>query len=199
MALSYKGGLSRYRRYLQLLQEKPLWGASLYVVLTLILILTMLVFALRPTLITISGLLGQTKKLQETSDRMNHKIAEVQKAAEALDLARDRMGLLDEALPAKPLWSEWVTRIEDLALETGVGVEDLVLKSVQVTSETATSSATVEVEFVVSGVGRYEQLREFVKRVENNRRIPVLIETNLLTVREGVLGLNLKGHISYAP
>ena len=130
---------------------------------------------------------------------MNHKIAEVQKAAEALDLARDRMGLLDEALPAKPLWSEWVTRIEDLALETGVGVEDLVLKSVQVTSETATSSATVEVEFVVSGVGRYEQLREFVKRVENNRRIPVLIETNLLTVREGVLGLNLKGHISYAP
>ena len=110
MALSYKGGLSRYRRYLQLLQEKPLWGASLYVVLTLILILTMLVFALRPTLITISGLLGQTKKLQETSDRMNHKIAEVQKAAEALDLARDRMGLLDEALPAKPLWSEWVLR-----------------------------------------------------------------------------------------
>ena len=80
-----------------------------------------------------------------------------------------------------------------------MGVEDLVLKSVQVTSETATSSATVEVEFVVSGVGRYEQLREFVKRVENNRRIPVLIETNLLTVREGVLGLNLKGHISYAP
>jgi Tfp pilus assembly protein PilO len=183
-----------------MLQEKPLWGAGLYVILTLILVI-MLVFALRPTLLTISGLLGQTKSLNEISQQLNQKINDVQRASDKLYELEEKMSLLDEALPDNPRWSEWGMKMDTIASEAGVKIEDLGLRSIKLTESTTSAIVGEEarVMFEARMIGGYEQLREYVARMTKTRRLPVVTEVQMVWQREGVLELNLKGYISYLP
>ena len=56
MALQYKNSLARYRKYLQVVQSQPLFVASLWVILSLLLVILLVVMAIRPTLVTSGGL-----------------------------------------------------------------------------------------------------------------------------------------------
>ena len=62
--INYRNSVDRYRKYLLVMQKRPLWRATLFVTLSLLLLIVLLVFALRPTLLTIAGLVNDidTKK-----------------------------------------------------------------------------------------------------------------------------------------
>jgi ABC-type Fe3+-hydroxamate transport system substrate-binding protein len=107
MALDYKSGLARYRRYLQVASERPLWRASAFVIFSLTLVITLVLSALRPTLITIAGLLGQINKEQDVVNQLNQKIQTVQQAVQALDNQRHRLSILDGAYPNESSWTSW--------------------------------------------------------------------------------------------
>lgn len=214
MALDYKTGLSRYRRYLQVVQEQPLWGASLWLILTLILITVMIVVALRPTLVTIAGLLGQKKQLVELSDRMDKKIAALTEAEAGYNSLTDKLYLLDEGLPKDLNWASWSDQLWDTASNSGVAVTRLELKKMIVAGEEIdvkpnTPVKTEEVKELPTGVkglnylvtvtGDYNQFQEFIAGIEKMRRINVISTVRIQRNDTGVLVLEVEGIVGYYP
>lgn len=207
MALDYKTGLSRYRRYLQVVQEQPLWGASLWLVLTLILIIVMIVVALRPTLVTISGLLGQKKQLTELSDRMDKKIAAITEAEAAYNNISEKLYLLDEGLPKGLDWASWSDRLWDTASQSGVALTRLELKKMivaggEITKVKETKELPTGVKglnYIVTVTGDYNHFQEFVAGIENMRRINVISSVRIQRDDKGVPVLEVEGIVGYYP
>src|SRR3989344_745526 len=142
MALDYKSSLVRYRRYMQLVQEKPMIKASLYVTFSLVLMIILLVLALRPTLVTIAGLAGEIRTKSELSEQLNDKILKLQDAASLLSQNRDRLKLLDEAVPEVTEWLRLVAALESMASGSGIVVTEMSLGPAQVAGEEIVANTT---------------------------------------------------------
>ena len=211
MALEYKSSLARYRRYLQLASAQPLWHASIYVILSLILLIVLIFVALRPTLIKISSLLGEIKSQQEIVAKLNRKIMNLQRAGELLDKNKSLLVNLDQAIPSDAEWESWVQSIQAYATESGVLLNTMYIGPSQVVGKDAVRAegrpgivipvvlptGVTGLDFSVELVGNYEQLRLLVKQLEANRRLPKLTSVQISREKDGTLKMRIAGLISY--
>ncbi|HJZ05296.1 hypothetical protein A2634_00790 [Candidatus Amesbacteria bacterium RIFCSPHIGHO2_01_FULL_48_32] len=199
MALDYKSSLARYRRYLQVVQQKPLWQASLYVILSLVLTIVLVVSALRPTLITIAGLWGQIEQGKLIEERMDQKIAVIQQARQEYENNAPRLGLLDEALPTRTAWSLFVTSLGGFASQSGVVIETISIGPLagEKRDEIAGTGAG-GLDFSLTVAGEYPQLKRFIDTLENSRRLVVLTDVTLSHDEDGALTAGVTGRIALA-
>lgn len=209
MALNYKSSLVRYRRYLQIAQAKPTVWASAFVIMSLVLLIVMLVFALRPTLITIADLSGQIQQNKDLSDKLNEKIAQVQQASSLLNQIHDKLRLVTDAVPATPAWSLWLSKMEFAASSSGVKIQSASLGPVQLigTDTAVKDNSSLEakalpeqikgISFNMVVAGQYEQLKGFIERVENNRRLVVLTSLLMSKDKDGKLLTTTRGVVGY--
>ncbi|GEM_PF-4171136 len=169
--LDYKNSLTQYRRYLTAVREQPMFAASLWLVLSLVLVIVLVSAALRPTLVTIASLLGEIGQQSEVERKLDKKIAAVT-AAQAVYLKNEsRLSALDEALPVGKKYAAWAQRIEGLA---AVGW-----------------TLTDGKDFTISLTGDFSGLRQFLATVENLRR---LVEIENVQLSKGAdLTLTIKG------
>jgi len=169
--VSYKGSLTRYRRFLQAAQKQPLLQASLFLILSLLLLIVLVVVALKPTLVTIGQLLGQIKQQQAVEVELDKKIAQVQAAQQAYQEVRDQLGVLDKALPTSAVWGEWADGILNEASISGTKVNSFNLEDISVTG---TATREGQIKFSLTMEGSLDQLRNFADRIEGGGRIAVL-------------------------
>ncbi len=206
MALDYKSSLVRYRRYLQVASEKPLWRASAFVIFSLVLAIVMLVSALRPTMVTISGLLGQIKQQKEIAAKLDKKIFQVQEATRVLESSRDRLQLLSQAVPSTSDWNSFSDRVLIEASRSGVVVNSLgfgvfpVLGKydLPVDEKRVLPAQTNQVGFSVSVLGQYFNLIQFEEVLENLRRIVVITGVQFNKDEKGELNMTIKGYLGYS-
>lgn len=207
MALDYKSSLARYRRYLQVAQQQPLWQASFYVILSLSLVIVLVVTALRPTLVTIAGLLGQIKQEEELEKRMDEKIATIQKAQQAYQEVQARLWRLDEALPAQARWASFADTVLTVASESGVSVEIMTVGPVGGRAKVAQGGETKKVltpgvegvEFRVSAKGTYEGVKQFAGTLTQLRRMNIMANSTLDRENDGQIRLVLGGVFGFMP
>lgn len=215
MALDYKSSLARYRRYVQLVQEKPLLQASLFVIFSLVLMIVLLVLALRPTLVTIAGLVGEIRQQNDLSNQLNDKILKLQEASALLSQNRSRLNLLDEALPDRPRWLDVATVLGDTASDSGLAVVDIEVGPVQISGSEPEEAKTKEqvktsgggptlpdgvagISFGVTVTGEYEQLKHYLATLENLRRVVLITEARIFRGDTGELTAAVRGNVGYA-
>lgn len=213
MGLNYKSSLARYRRYLLMLEENATWRASLFAILSLILILVMILFALRPTVLAISELLIQIREQEALSQKLAAKIENVRVAGELLSGQSEKMKLLDQALPKDPRWMDWIKGFEEAATESGVKINSAQVGPINIKGEfiaTPTPPAQTQttlklpsglgkIEFAISATGTYEQTRKFTEILEKKRRLAVIEEVGYSKEKEGGITTSLRGWIGYTP
>jgi Tfp pilus assembly protein PilO len=209
MALDYKSSLSRYRRYLQLVQSRPLWAASLWVILSLVLLIVLLVLALRPTLVTISSLMGQIKQQKEISRQLEEKISKVEEALAGMDAVSEKIPLLDEMLPDTPNWSNLAADLERMATESGLVLESVTIEKIPMAPVEKTTdnnedisrlpAGVLPVKFIFAASGEYTQMRQMLSELENLRRVLILSSVKIDTTKDGGLRLLIKGEAGYIP
>lgn len=211
MALDYKSSLGRYRRYLQMVQSQPLWSASLWVILSLILLIVLLVLALRPTLITIADLVGKINQQKIVTAQLEERIVAVQNAISSMENQRDRISLLDEALPLDMKWSELAATLEAVAVESGISVENIVIGKIALTpTEIANNKSekleisslpvgVIPVRFSITALGDFQSFRTLVERLEKKRRVMILTAVQISTDKTGALTIAIQGETSYLP
>lgn len=175
--LEYKSGLVLYRRYLETVQQKPVLRAGLYLVLSLVLIIVLIITALRPTLVTIASLLGDIKQQGSTEKRLDTKIAQLTTAQQTLSQNQDRLEILDQAIPNGDKFASWADRLSGLASQSGVQITQV--------------SMDDKFAFSITTTGEYLQLRQFVERLENLRRLAVVNNVQLVKTTE--LQMTVKG------
>lgn len=213
MALDYKSSVGRYRRYLQLMQSRPLYAASLWTICSLILMIVLVTFALRPTLITIVGLLSQIEQQKELSTRLDTKIAQIQKATAELSANKERLQLLKEAIPDGSEWEKVVEKIQTTANDNQVSLSRLYINGVPILGPALPPTIVTNqsekinlpegikgVNFEITASGAYPNLMGMAEALENMRRVIIFSNVRLTkNIEAGKLILNVKGQAIYEP
>jgi hypothetical protein len=105
-------------------QEEKTWY-YVEVILTLFTISFFAIFAIRPAVVTISGLVGEINRKQELSERMGQKINTVIVAQEQYALVQENWQLLASFLPSEFDFPEAIAQVAGSAQENNLNINSL--------------------------------------------------------------------------
>ena len=146
--------------------------------LTLATICIFAVFALRPTLLTISTLIKEIESKKLTIEQMDNKIEDIISAQRVYDQNRQNINLLTIAVPANADPEIILRQIEGAITETQVGVDQLKLDEMIVLSEPSNVSETADdlsfvnekINLSISTTADYTNLYNLITTLEELRR-----------------------------
>jgi len=193
MALSWQTEFHRYRRYFvnigQFYRQKKV-RVYTEIVLSILTTTFFLVFAIKPTLLTITALIKEikdkkmvTKKLEEKIDSLN--IAQKEYLAIEGDLY-----LVDQALPKDSQIFVLIRQIEVLASKVGVSLGAVQYSSVNLKGDMNEDKLSA-VDFKMMLRGDYQDLKKFLLSLANLRRIVQVKGFVFKTSKEEELNLNI--------
>jgi Tfp pilus assembly protein PilO len=152
---------------------KPVARVSVELLLTLCTILFFALFAIRPTLLTMSDLIKEIEDKRKLDTQLSQKIASLSSAQSEYLKAEDRLVVLDEALPAKPQVIEAVKIIEKIASARNLAITSLNITEVpqEPTDAPAFEETTRQnINVAITITGDYLTIRQFIEDIKGTRR-----------------------------
>lgn len=126
MQSSWRGQYSKYKDFFlsayQTYTKKEEVKMSLEIILSLFTSALFIVFALKPTAITILELLKSIKEKEQTLSLMDQKIVNTQKAKDIFSASQDTITLTLNSVPDHPEPDNLSTQIQGLSSQDGVSV-----------------------------------------------------------------------------
>lgn len=200
---------ARYGRYFTRIRDaylqKPVVQASLGVLLTLFTISFFSIFALRPTLNTISELLAEIRGQKEILEQLDQKIAAIAQAQQVWQQELRRIPLLLQGLPKDSEPELYLRQVEGLTIKHGLTLSSFKIDEVSLLGkkEAATDKeklAGTDIFTVSLSVrGPYSPLITFLDELETLRR-PIKVESLSFgagRVGEGSILLTVSGKVPY--
>lgn len=182
--------------------QSPVAVVSLELILTISLILFLAIFAIRPTLLTMSDLLKEIEDKTELNDRLTQKVAALSTAQNEYLAYEPRISVLDDAIPSVPEVVNAVKIIEKIAAEEQVVISSISMNQVPDGDEDLefTKKQLIQVPVSISLIGDYPSTRRFIETLKSNRRTFV-IDTVVFSAEEDrgqkVLTANVTLNIAY--
>lgn len=177
---NYRG----YRRYFRQLvasyENTPAVRMSLNLILTFFAISFFAIFALRPTLNTISELVSNIRSQEEIKTKLGQKIKDLSAAQTVWSREQKRLELISQALPEKPQPDAYIKQIEGIAKRRSLGINFLKVDEVALRGELEkqtqqkTKAENLKIETLgvsVSVTGNYSSLLGFLEDLEKLRRV----------------------------
>ncbi|MBL7159796.1 type 4a pilus biogenesis protein PilO [Candidatus Microgenomates bacterium] len=127
------------------------------------------IFAIKPTLQTITQLRREITDSQLVNDALEQKIITQSQLKEEFKKIEKDLPLISKALPSEPSFSFFLQDLEDLAQETETTVSGVKINSVDLTKKETKSSISVSSSFALSG--DYSACKNFLERLLNNSRL----------------------------
>jgi len=173
--------------------------AYLEILLSLLTISIFGIFALRPTLVTIAGLIREIETKRETLAKMDDKIQKLSQAQSLYDRERSRIALLNTAIPNRPTPEIFARQIEGLSVKNSVSIFGIETGSATILGEdTSVNQSTAseglslpqnagQVNYIVrlrSPIEGYQSLHSFLTDAENLRTLNKFISVDMSTVTD---------------
>lgn len=222
MAAFWRQNSSFYQKYLfhtlAYYNSHPDIKAYLEIILSLVTVIILGVFAIKPTLTTIAELNAEVQQKEQTDATLDQKISSLSTAQQNLNNNQSTLVLLDTAVPTSPMLQDYIKQLEALAIQNGVTIQNLQVDQVALvgtpiaispaqeqTPEEATASAipagASEIFLIISISGAYPNLAGFLENIEDHRR-PITIDSitsnSLDSETEGsTIQLTITGKIPY--
>lgn len=168
----------RYRRYftgLGALYKKKQVKVYTGIVLSLLTVAFFAFFAIRPTLVTISGLLKEIKDKQKLVEQMDQKINNLASAQSNYAQIASKLPLVEESLPQEPTLPVLMKQLEALTRISSVNLESLSFNEINLQGEPGEKKFQ-EISFQLSLSGNYQNLKQFLNSLDNLRRI-ILVDS----------------------
>ena len=168
---------SSYRRFLTKIPQPIKEKGKDYASATAAIFLTafLIVFAIKPTVITIAGLLGEIKAREKDNQKLQQKIDQIISAQIAYTQIYNQSVLVDQALPENPQFAPLIQQIEAERILTNLELTELNYSPIVLTGKTEQKtekeSNLQEINFSASMQGRYPNFKNFLKESFNYRRI----------------------------
>jgi Tfp pilus assembly protein PilO len=217
MAFDYRKEYQRYSQYyfknLKILYSQPLTQSSLSLLLSLIVIAFFFIFALRPTILTISRLWQEIKLKKDADLKLTMKIQQLESAKNALIEANKYLKAVNNSLPTDSDFNRFEREIEWLAFKNNCIIHQLKFDKFDLFGNLIDPEAnnkdkknfpkdSLPLKFNIVLAGSYKDLKNFLSQLENLDRI-VLIDSVSLSNESEIEGaqlqLSLKGSIYYLP
>lgn len=144
------------------------------------------VFAIKPTLVTIGDLVTKISVLQDTSNKLETKIKNLGIAQNKFNSAGDKISLLNVAVPDKPDVLTYVRQLEGMIKKESI--QSITTTVSPVNLLVSSGSANESITTTVSVTGNFDSLKNFLKDIETLRR-PALISK--MDFASGSSGLSL--------
>src|SRR5258708_29137114 len=161
MAAEWKGG--NYQKYLldvmALYRQRPDLKAYLEVLLSIVTIGMFILFAIKPTLITIADLWTKIQSEQITSDQLDVKIKNLGLAQTIFNKEKTNIDLLNQAIPTGPDVASYVRQLEGVIKKDSITTTTISVDKASLLAP-ASASASMGVSFSVSGTRSEEHTSE---------------------------------------
>lgn len=171
-----------YQKYLlnmiAMYRQRPDLKAYLELFLSIITIAFLLVFAIKPTLVTIGTLVTKINVEQKTSDDMDTKIKNLGTAQTLYNANEDKIILLNQSVPKGPDVGGYIRQLEGVMKKDGITPLSFSINK-QVDILGSTGSGTVRVTGAVSG--SYGGIFGYLKDIELMRRPSFITRLDLVT------------------
>lgn len=164
-------------------------------VFSLLTISFFLLFAIKPTLMTIAQLVKTIEDQRQVSQKLAEKISNLEKAQSTYNQVANQLYLVDEALPKEPSLGTLVVQLEALSAQEGVGLTSLRFAKVEVKNPAGSpteSAGEKTVAFTLTAKGDYRKLASFLDSLTRLRRLTTVNSFSLKGQKE-------KGEIVVTP
>lgn len=177
------------------------------IILSLAAISFFLVFAIKPTLITITELVTTIKDQRLVITQLQNKINALSAAQSEYNLISGDLYLVDEALPKDSQMAALVKQIEVIASQSGAALGSIKFDPVTLKEAVASpkeiskiaAQTAKEINFNLTVAGDYLNLKEFLHRLNALRRV-IVVETFSLKIKKAesqTLTLGVSGKAYY--
>ncbi len=127
-------------------------------------------FAIRPTLVTIGGLLKEIKDKKAVVEQMDQKIDNLTKAQMNYSQIENELNLVGESLPQNPALPILIKQLESLARLSSVNLESIRYEKTNLQGELAKEESQAT-SFNIALTGSYQNLKQFLNSLDTLRRI----------------------------
>lgn len=191
MALGWQKDYYRYKelflKFLIIYKKRNDVKMFIEIILSLITIILFSLLAVKPTLITVSQLIKDNREKQETINKMEQKIKNIQIAQQRYDQLIDKVSLIELAVPNTPTPENLLKQIHGIALANSVSiinssVNEITLIGIEKINKDNLESLPNNVKtltFTVNATGDYLSLYSFLLDLENSRRPLLITSLNL--------------------
>ncbi|CAN5172789.1 hypothetical protein BH09PAT2_BH09PAT2_00650 [soil metagenome] len=160
------------QKIIALLQEKRVQNYS-FLIIFFIIFSFFVIFAIRPNLMTAFNLQKELQDLKLQSREFESKIQQIVAYQSVLELHRDDLSLLDEAIPRTPELAKVIEDVRQSATDSGVLLESLSIEKVDYKEKTkAKEIHTFSITANASATSA--NLRVFFDMLLNQRRLKAL-------------------------
>lgn len=182
MAQGWRGSYIRYREYFLNItasyKKRPDIRAFLEVILSLSTITIFLIFALKPTAITIIDLLQQIKERRATLSVLTQKTADLEKANVTIQQNQNYIPDIDIAIPSAPSPNIFSEQVEGLASKDSVDILGITINKIPIVGDLTNKTpgkymplpaGANEMPFSVSVKGNFASVILFIRDFQNMR------------------------------
>jgi len=166
--------------------NRPVAQVSLELFLSLGAVIFFALFAIRPTMVTMSDLIKEIDDKKAFDQKLSQKIAALSTVQTQYLSLENRLSVLDQAIPSSPKFEEAIRIIEKLASQN-----KLVINSMQVSEIPSEPISLAEygsrqresLPISINVIGEYSAIRTFVENLKNNRR-SLIVDSIIFSVNE---------------
>ncbi|PIS14734.1 hypothetical protein COT64_01090 [Candidatus Shapirobacteria bacterium CG09_land_8_20_14_0_10_39_12] len=147
---------------------------------TFVVIAFFLIFAIKPTLVTIAKLNKEIEDKTLASTQLQKKIDSIVAAQDVYAKNSSNIYLLNDAFPNKSEFPKIAYFFEQIATDSGVNLTSLNIEKVEekaLPAKEPSSLQNSQLNFSVSVSGDYPNLKGFIAKLESSRRILILENT----------------------
>lgn len=173
---------------LQQFYQKPVAKVSLELFLSITTVLFFAIFAIRPTLMTMSDLLKEIEDKERLDKQLAQKIAALSTVQPLYLQLQDQLLILDEAIPSHPQLTYSLKVIEKIASElrliiTGINIAEIPKEAEQNEVIALDLFERIDVPLTINISGDYLSIRQFVENLKEYRR-SFVIDTIVFSTKE---------------
>lgn len=144
------------------------------------------IFAIRPTLLTMSELIKEIDDKKELNTQLEQKVASLSSVQTIYNNLENRLFLIDQAIPSQPQVENVLKLIEKVASEEEIVISTIQLKEIPKDSSadvTFEQKSKISVPINVSVIGDYQAIKNFTQRIISLRRA-LVIDSIIFSVSE---------------
>lgn len=196
MAQGWRGPYTRYREFFldisAVYKKRSDVRAFIEIILSFLTIIIFLVFAIKPTAVTIIGLLQQIKESRATLSTLTQKLTDLQTASNIIQQNQSYIPDINIAIPVSPNPNIFSEQVEGLAVKDTISILGISINKITLVGNLSNKNTTKsiplpgdvnEMPFSVSVKGNFSNIILFIHDFQN-MRIATKIDT--LTINSSI-------------
>lgn len=160
--------------------NNPVARVSLELVFSILAVIFFAVFAVKPTLQTMSELVKEIEDKRALEEQLEQKIASLNTAQTQYQQFGEQLYLLDEAMPKTASLLEGLKIVEKLASENNIVIKGIVVSAVpdELNSANEDKAKREILTFNIDLTGGYLDIRQFIEALMASRRMMLVDQVN---------------------